>query len=156
VSDKVGAFDREEGVRMAQDSINEERLMAAMAHAAVAILGPGIIVGVFVWLTQKEKAPYASRHGLQAAIFQTIGIIIAVVLWTIWGIFYALTWIPLIQEPAQLESAPPPIFWIGLGSMAIPFLVMLAWIAYGLWGAVQCLRGRDFAYIFIGRFLPEA
>ncbi len=140
---------------MAKRTIDEERLMAGMAHAAVAILGPGIIVGVFVWITQMEKAPYASRQGLQAAIFQLIGMIFAVLLWTIWGIFYALTWIPLIQAPAQLESAPPPIFWIGLGSMGIPLLFMLAWIAYGLWGAVQCLRGRDFEYILIGRFLPE-
>jgi uncharacterized Tic20 family protein len=140
---------------MASTSRQEENLMAAMAHAAAVILGPGIIVGIFVWLTQKEEAPYASRQGLQAALFQLLGMIVAVILWTAWGIFYALTWIPLIQNPGQFESAPPPIFWIGLGSMAIPLLAMLAWIAYGLWGAVQCLCGRDFQYILIGRFLPE-
>lgn len=140
---------------MSDVSRDEERLMAAMAHAAVAILGPGVIVGFLVWLTQKGKAPYASRQGLQAALFQLVGIIVAVLLWTVWGIFYALTWIPLIQNPDQLESAPPPIFWIGLGTMAIPLLAMLVWILYGLWGAFQCLRGREFRYILISRLLPQ-
>jgi uncharacterized Tic20 family protein len=133
---------------------SEERLMAAIAHAAVVVFGPGILVGVFIWLTQKEKAAYASNQGLQAAVFQLVGMILTMVMWVAWGIFYALTWIPFVQNPELLDGPPPPIFWIGMISMVVPLLVMLAWSLYGLWGAVQAFRGKDFRYMLIGNLLP--
>jgi uncharacterized Tic20 family protein len=134
---------------------SEERLMAAIAHAAVVVFGPGILVGVFIWLTQKEKAAYASNQGLQAAVFQLVGMILTMVMWVAWGIFYALTWIPFVQNPELLDGPPPPIFWIGMISMVVPLLVMLAWSLYGLWGALQTFRGRDFRYPLIGKLLPS-
>ena len=132
----------------------EERLMAFIAHASVVVFGPGILVGVLIWLTQKEKAAYASRQGLQAAVFQLIGMIVTMGLWAAWGIFYALTWIPFVRDPELLDGPPPPIFWIGMISMVVPLLVMLAWSLYGLWGALQAYRGRDFRYALIGKLLP--
>jgi len=140
---------------MSDNTLREERLMAAIAHASVVIFGPGILAGVLIWLTQKEKAPFASRQGLQAAVYQLVGMIVAMVLWVVWGIFYALTWIPLVRNPEQFEAAPPPIFWIGMASMVVPLLVMLVWALYGLWGGVQCLRGRDFRYVFVGKLLAS-
>ena len=139
---------------MSTNPSSEERLMAAIAHAAVVVFGPGILVGVFIWLTQKEKAAYASTQGLQAAIFQLIGMIVTMALWVVWGIFYALTWIPFVNHPELLDGPPPPIFWIGMISMVVPLLVMLAWSLYGLWGALQSFRGRDFRYVLIGKLLP--
>jgi len=132
---------------------SEERLMAAIAHASVVVFGPGILVGVFIWLTQKEKAAYASNQGLQAAVFQLVGMILTMVMWVAWGIFYALTWIPFVQNPELLDGPPPPIFWIGMISMVVPLLVMLAWSLYGLGGALQAFRGRDFRYALIGKLL---
>ena len=32
----------------------EECLMASVAHASVVVFGPGIMVGVLIWLTQKN------------------------------------------------------------------------------------------------------
>ena len=132
---------------------SDERLMAFTAHASVVVFGPGILVGVLIWLTQKEKSLFAARQGLQAAIYQLLGMIVTMVLWIVWGIFYALTWIPLVQNPEQFEDAPPPIFWIGLASMVVPLLLMLAWSLYGLWGALQSMRGRNFRYVIIGNRL---
>lgn len=139
---------------MSTNPSTEERLMAFLAHAAVVVFGAGILVGVFIWLTQKEKAAYASNQGLQAAVFQTIGMIVTMALWVVWGIFYALTWIPFVQNPELLDGPPPPIFWIGMISMVVPLLVMLVWSLYGLWGALQSFRGRDFRYAMIGKLLP--
>jgi uncharacterized Tic20 family protein len=134
---------------------SDERLMAFIAHASVVVFGPGILVGVFIWLTQKEKSLFAARQGLQAALYQLLGMIVTVVMWIFWGIFYALTWIPLIQRPEQFEDALPPIFWIGQASFIVPLLGMLAWALYGLWGGLQSLRGRDFGYAIIGRLIPS-
>ena len=138
---------------MPDNTSREECLMAAIAHASVVIFGPGILVGVFIWITQKERASFASRQGLQAALYQLLGMVVIMALWIVWGIFYALTWIPIVQNPEQFEDAPPPIFWIGMASMVVPFMVMLAWALYGFWGALKSLRGHDFRYVFIGNLL---
>ena len=134
---------------------SEERLMAAIAHAAVVVFGPGILVGVFIWLTQKGKAAYASYQGMQAAVYQLIGMIVTMAMWAVWGIFYTLTWVPFVQNPELLDGPPPPIFWIGMISMVIPLLAMLAWSLYGLWAALQSFRGHDFRYLMIGKLLPS-
>ncbi len=138
---------------MSNNPSREECMMAMIAHASVVIFGPGILVGVLIWLTQKEKSSYASNHGLQAALFQLLGMILTMVLWVVWGIFYALTWIPLMKNPEQFEAAPPPIFWIGMASMVVPLIFMLVWTLYGLWGALKTLRGREFRYALIGKLL---
>lgn len=141
---------------MSTNPSREECLMASIAHASVVVFGPGILVGVLIWLTQKEKSPFASRQGLQATVYQLLGMIVIMALWIVWGIFYALTWIPIIQNLEQFEAAPPPIFWIGLASMVVPLIVMLAWALYGLWGALKSLRGHDFRYVLIGKLLTSS
>ena len=83
---------------MSENPSSEERFMAAISHASVIVFGPGILVGVFIWLTQKEKAAYASNQGLQAAVYQLIGMIVVMGMWVVWGIFYALTWIPFVTD----------------------------------------------------------
>jgi len=141
---------------MSTNPSREERLMASIAHASVVIFGPGILVGVLIWLTQKDKAPFASKQGLQATVYQLLGMIVIMALWIVWGIFYALTWIPIMQNLEQFEAAPPPIFWIGLASMVVPLIVMLAWALYGLWGALKSLRGHDFSYVLMGKLLTSS
>ncbi|MBE0409167.1 MAG: DUF4870 domain-containing protein [Anaerolineales bacterium] len=132
----------------------DEKLIAAIAHGSIVANGLGILVGVVVFLTQREKSPYAARQGIQAAIFQLLGFIAMIALWIIWGFFYALTFIPIIQNPDLYQDAPPPIFWVGLASMVIPLAFMVIWGLYGLWGALQCWRGRDFNYILLGKLIP--
>lgn len=138
---------------MSTNPLSEERLFASIAHASVVIFGPGILVGILIWITQKEKSSYASHQGMQAAVYQLIGMIVIMGLWVIWGIFYALTWIPLIQDIEKFEEAPPPIFWIGIASMVIPLFVMLIWAIYGLWGAWRSFNGHNFRYVLIGNLL---
>jgi uncharacterized Tic20 family protein len=135
-------------------STGEERLLAAIAHASVVASGFGILVGLIIWLTQREKSAYAARQGLQAAVYQLLGLIAIVALWVLWGIFYALSFIPMIRNPGLYQDAPPPIFWVGMGAMVIPMAAMVIWGLYGLWGALQCLRGQEFRYVFIGKLLP--
>jgi uncharacterized Tic20 family protein len=138
---------------MYNTSTTEERLMAAISHAGVIVSGPGILVGIVIWLTQREKSPYAARQGMQAAVYQLLGFLVLIALWLLWGIFYFLTFIPIIMNPNQYQDAPPPIFFVGMGAMIIPFGFMIVWALYGLWGAFICLQGRDFNYAIIGKYL---
>jgi len=138
-------------------SESEGRLLAALAHGSIVAQGLGVIVGVLVYVTQRDKSRYAAFQGLQAAVYQLISLVLVVGLWFLWGIFYALTWIPLIpQMEASPDAAPPPIFWVGIGSMAIPLALMAIVGLYGLWGALRCWQGRDFRYAVVGRLLERS
>ena len=133
------------------DYTQEERLLAALAHASIVTGAIGPAVGVLVYITQKEKSPFAARQALQAALYQLVGFVGLIIAWSCWGLCYALSFIPLITNAEQYQDAPPPIFWVGLGSMIIPFIIMAAWGLYGLYAAVRVWQGTDFRYAFIGR-----
>jgi uncharacterized Tic20 family protein len=134
----------------------ENRLLAALTHAAVITQGLGLLAGVIVYVTQREKSRWAAFQALQAAVYQLITLLVVVGLWIVWGIFYAVSMIPMIQHPEMYQDAPPPIFWIGMGSMVVPFLFMLIFGVYGLWGALQTWQGKDFRYVLIGGWLERS
>jgi len=134
----------------------ESRLLAALAHGAVATQGIGILVGVVVYVTQREKSRYAAFQGLQAALFQLANVIITIGLWVVWGILYGLSIIPLImQADANADAAPPAIFWIAMISIVLPLIYMVLVGLYGMWGAVRTWQGRDFKYLLIGGWLEK-
>jgi uncharacterized Tic20 family protein len=136
---------------MKNEYTQEERLLAGLAHASIITGVIGLVAGLLIYITQKEKSAYTARQALQAVFYQLIGTIVALVAWSCWGAFYALSFIPLITNPDQYQDAPPPIFWVGLGSVVLPLVVMAIWGLYGLYGAVQAWRGKEFQYAFIGR-----
>lgn len=138
---------------MTEEFSSDERMMAAVAHGSVIVFGTGVVASVLIWLTQKEKSRFTSWQAMQATVYQIVGFIITMGLWMVWGVLYIISLIPMMKNPAQYNDAPPPIFWIGLAVMIIPLGVMLLWIVYGLWGAYQTLRGRDFRYWLIGSLL---
>jgi uncharacterized Tic20 family protein len=112
---------------------------------------------VLVYITQRDKSRYVAFQALQAAVFQLINLIIIMGLWLVWGIFYGLSMIPLIQQAEENpDAAPPAIFWISLISMVIPLIFMLLVSLYGLWGAVRTWQGKDFRYLLLGGWLEKS
>ena len=143
---------------MVQDNRNvENRLLAALAHGSVVAQGVGILVGILVYITQREKSRYAAFQALQSALYQLISFIIMIVLWIIWGMLYGLSMIPIIiQAEANPDAAPPLIFWIAMLSMVIPFIYMILVGMYGLWGGIRTWQGKDFRYFIVGRMLDKS
>ena len=133
----------------------EERLLAAVAHASVIITGVGVLVGILIWLTQKEKYPYAVKQAVQAAIYQLIGTILIVGLWMVDGLLGLLSIIPIIQHPEMYENTVPWLVWASLVFMIVPFVVMFVWWIYGCWAAYRSWKGVDFRYLLIGRVLSS-
>ena len=131
----------------------ENRLLAALAHGSIFAQGVGILVGVIVYITQRDKSHYAAFQALQAAVFQFINLIIAMAMWVIWGVFYGLSMIPLVQQP---NSDPPALFWISLVSIVIPLGFMVIVGLYGLWGAIRTFQGKDFRYFLLGVWLEKS
>jgi uncharacterized Tic20 family protein len=140
---------------------HNERTLAALAHASVLLnlfsgFG-GAIAAAVIWATQKDKSPYVAFQALQAVAYQLVGLLVFGLAWCCWLLFYFATWIPMIAQIEQNpEAAPPPLFWIGLFSMVCPMLVMGAWALFGLWGALQAYRGRDFEYPLLGGWLRRS
>jgi uncharacterized Tic20 family protein len=135
----------------------ENRLLAALAHGSVVIQGIGIIVGVLVYINQRDKSRFAAFQALQAAIYQLFALILIIGLWMAWTACYMLSMIPLISMmDAAPNAPPPPLFFIGLGSMMIPFAVMVVVWLYGLWAGLRVWGGHDFRYVLIGRWLERS
>lgn len=133
----------------------DERLMAALAHGSIIAGQMGIIAAIAVYLTQKDKSLYAARQAAQAAVYQLVGFLVIILGWACWGVFYAATFIPIINDPNQFNDAPPPIFWVGMVSMICPFILMGIWGFYGIFGAIQAWMGKDFKYAVIGNIIEQ-
>ena len=135
----------------------ENRLLAALSHGSIIAQGIGILVGILVYITQRDKSRYAAFQSLQAAVFQFISFIIMIGMWVIWGACYGLSMIPLIiQVETNPNAAPPAIFWLSLMGMVIPIIYMTLAGVYGLWGALRTWQGKDFRYLFLGSWLEKS
>ncbi len=131
----------------------ESRILAGLAHASIVVQGLGILVGVVLYVTQREKSRWVAFQALQAAVYQLLSMILVVALWVVWGVFYAISFIPIMNLPDN--APPPPIFWIGMGSMVIPLAVMVIIGLIGLWGGLRAFQGHDFHYPLIGGWLER-
>lgn len=132
----------------------ESRLLAALAHGSIILQGVGMLVGVLVYITQREKSRFAAFQALQAAVYQLITMIVVIAIWVLWSICYMLSFIPLIGLPE--DAPPPPIFWVGLSSMVIPLAIMVLFGLYGLWAALRVWQGHDFRYALVGGWLERS
>jgi uncharacterized Tic20 family protein len=136
-----------------ENKSTEERLLAALSHASAVVQGIGILVGVIVYVTQRDKSRYAAFQALHAAVFQLVNFIMVMGIWVVWGILYGLSIVQLIRLGDDAE--PPAFFWIILISMVIPMIYMVVVGLYGLWGALRTWQGKDFRYLLIGGWLEK-
>jgi uncharacterized Tic20 family protein len=132
----------------------DERLLAAVAHCAALLPFFGIIVPLYIWITQKDWSKCVRFHAIQALIHQMVmpAATLAVYLLGIWGIFGTL----IGRLPDDPRSALPT------GMLALRCIlvsgVLGSWgltVTLGLMGMSRTLAGRDFFYPFIGRWLAS-
>ena len=139
-----------------EDKNTENRLLAAVTHFSIIVQGTGILLGVFIYVSQRENSRYVAFQALQASIFQLINLVITIALWLIWGILYGLSMIPLImQAEINPDAAPPAVFWISMILMIIPLFYMVITGLYGLWAGWRTWQGKDFKYLLIGGWLEK-
>lgn len=128
----------------------DQRLTSALAHASVILFGMGIVAGIVIWITQKEKSRYTAFQALQAIVYQIVGFTVYMVGICCWLGIYFLSMIPLFVAEQQGASDPPLTFLAALLLLFVPFAFMGLWTLGGFWAAGRCLQGRDFRYLVIG------
>ena len=133
--------------------------MAAVAHATIVFSAAGLIGPVLIWATQREKSQFLAFQALQAAAYQfmlLLGALLAGILYMC--SFFSLPVGTLLAAPFD-EGAALCFPFVGfLCTFGILFLVMLTWLAYvgyGLFGAVTVLQGREFRYVWLGARLER-
>ncbi len=143
------------------DSNQNDKIMAALAHVSVILPFMGVIAPIVIWVTQKDKSEYVAFQALQAIIYQLLMILTWFVGMGCYVLSFFGTFLTIPFSGGNHGTPNPtmaPIFALGF---IIPFLVFGAifvggalFVLYGLFGAIQVFRGKDFRYI-IGNRLTD-
>jgi uncharacterized Tic20 family protein len=134
---------------------NDERTLAALAHASIVLNTTGLIglVAVaLIWATQRERSAYVRGHAIQALGYQVLVLVIAVILTLSWAMCLSLSLLPAALRPELYAGGLPGLFWVAIAGMALPALFGIAAAVYALFGAAQAYRLRPFFYPLVGRF----
>ena len=139
----------------------DERVMAALAQVSIILPFFGVVVPIFIWVTQKDKSKFVSFQSLQAVAFQLTLILfyfggMPCYMCSFFGMF--LGTIPL---SATENPNPLAIGLFGL-SFAFPFVIfaglfvgMFVFIIYGIVATVMVVQGKDFRYVLLGNRLER-
>ena len=148
-----------EEAKEAGSPTQDERVMAAVAHATIIFSAVGLIGPLIIWGTQREKSPFLALQALQAAAYQfllLLGGLLAGALYMCSFLSMPIT--ALLSAPFD-ERAAVCLPFLGFScTFGLLFLLMLAWLAYvgyGLFGALSVLQGTDFRYAFLGSRLES-
>jgi uncharacterized Tic20 family protein len=153
----------------------DDKIMAAVGHATIIWPVLGIIAPLVIWATQREKSAFVAFQALQATVYHMTLILAGLVcgicyLFTYFGVVLGALGIPLSmvftlsREGTRTEEIPPgAVVAMIVASLVMVFFYLLvfslmtvgvagwlAYMAYGLYGAVASFRGRDFRYVVIG------
>lgn len=130
----------------------ESRLLAILSHASIFLSVGGLLVPLIIYATQMKKSPYVSLQALQALVWQFVAFVFNLLASTC---MVASLMVPLITASLLSNGGLPglsieKIFLISILSGSILTIGNLAFVIYGVFGAIQVYQGKDFRYIFIG------
>jgi len=132
-----------------------ERNLAALAHASVILPYLGAIVPTLILVTRKEKSMYLAFQTLQALLFQ----VSVMLTWLVGFVCYFITFVVniislpfIIKESGEISSINWMMAVMPLIMIVLIILLVLAYIVYGVVGAVMTYQGKPFRYIVIGRW----
>jgi uncharacterized Tic20 family protein len=144
-----------EGNTTIQPIDQNDRIMAALAHVTAILPVMGVIAPIIIWATQRERSEFVGFQALQAAIYQ----LLIVFAWILGMACYMCSIVFMIIPASfgQYRGGDFSAEWLGV---FFPFLVLglvlvggIAFVVYGVVGAVLVLQGKDFRYLLIGSWL---
>ena len=141
------------------EATQDDRILAALAHASVILPFWGLIGAIVVWATQREKSRFVSFQALQGVVYQFVPVLagflgFACYMCSFLGIFLVM---PMGTSGPDTVSGPLARIatFFPFCVMGLFMLVGFAFVLYGLYGAARVLQGHDFRYILIGPWLER-
>jgi uncharacterized Tic20 family protein len=133
--------------------MQNDRIMAALAHAAIIWPMMGIVASIVIWATQKDKSKYIAYQALQAIAYQASMIIV----WFAGMAVYMCSFFTLFLTSTFRSSSEsfPVVFTFPFIVMGTVVIGSIVFIIYGLVGAAMVLQGKEFRYIVIGKRLER-
>ncbi len=136
----------------------DERLLAALAHASIFLSYAGFIVPIIILIVQQGKSAYAQFQASQALVWQLVMLMFHLLFGTCFAgaIFVPILIGPSLENETAIEAA--------LGGMFLAIVVMIilmtvgyiAFLIYSIIGAIMTFQGKDFRYIIIGNRLGKS
>jgi uncharacterized Tic20 family protein len=142
---------------VAPSPTQDERVLAALAHASALLPFMGIVGPIVIWVIQREKSAYVAFQALQALALQIVGLLLGFAaggcyMLAFFGVFLAT---PLVTGDQPGGTAPGGAFALAFCILGLSFLVQALLVLYALVGAVMTLQGRPFRYIVVGDWLER-
>lgn len=135
--------------------------MAALAQVSIVLPFLGVVVPIFIWVTQKDKSKYVSFQSLQAVVYQLTLILfyfggMACYMCSFFGMFLGTIPLSATENPDPLAMGLFGLtFALPFAIFAGLFLGMFVFIIYGIVAAVMVVQGKDFRYVLIGNRLEK-
>jgi len=128
----------------------DDKIVAALAHAAAVLPLWGLLVSILIWVTQREKSEYIRQQSMQALAWQVLQIWIFLGGMVLYVSSFSLVFgsIFLLQEVPS--DAPPPGFFVPVCVFGLIFLSFFVTIVVALYAAVRNLQGHPFIYPIVG------
>ena len=140
-------------------SLSQEiRLLAAISHASVLFPNIGFFVTIGIYLTQKKKTSYLGFQALQALIWQIVMFVFSMLASScmVGSIFIPVLLTTASQNERLLGLAGGGVFVAVIVSVLLMTVGNLAFVIYGIIGAVMTYQGKDFRYAFIGNRIEKS
>jgi uncharacterized Tic20 family protein len=139
------------------DEERGDRWVAAMSHASIVMNVTGAFLPLLVWFTERKRSAFLNFQGLQAALFQLLGILLFFAAYAVYLFGILVVFVGTLVISGSTDSGGFVVLMVvGLAVfllfLALALLVPLLQIL-GQWAALQILRGHDYEYPLIGRRL---
>jgi uncharacterized Tic20 family protein len=140
------------------DRSQDSRLLAALAHASVLFSSVGAIVPIVIYATQRKKSSFIGFQALQALIWQIVAFVFTILTSSC---MVGAILIPVLFAASSQNASGLDIFGGGIFAMMIVsvFLMIfgnMAFVIYGIIGAIKTYQGKDFLYVFIGNRMEKS
>jgi len=128
----------------------DDKIVSALANAAIILPMWGIIVSALIWITQREKSAYVRDQALQALTWQITQVGIMFIGMACYFVSFFAMFGSAFTAGAEDMTGPPTFIFLPFCAMGFIFLGMFAFIVVGLYAAVRNLQGHVFTYPFVG------
>jgi hypothetical protein len=134
----------------------DERIMAALSHAAIILSLIGLVIPVILWVTQKDKSRYVAFQALQAIAFQLLRLVgLFIGLGCYMAAIFSTVFITAASDSPRYGGPPTTLFLIPFATLGVLGVFGIFFFIYAVVGAVMTLQGKDFRYILIGDWVER-